>query len=238
MGNALKKETKRTVTKKSYSWATLLYPESCCSDYAKILVDMAIPCLISPLHDKDVNEDGTPKKPHYHVLMKFKTQKSNLQVEDIVSKISGAGCECIHDAGQYARYLTHMDDEDKAQYDASSVQIIGDIDYLKLTAPKLDTLDAFVEIIDLIENNDICTYTELIMLCRRNRPELMKVAIDKSYSLNIYLRGINQTEQRKLKREHDIQVAKTEQLLADGWTPVGGSIGSELFGKQLEVCDE
>ena len=28
-------------------------------------------CAISPLHDKDMNPDNTPKKPHYHVILTY-----------------------------------------------------------------------------------------------------------------------------------------------------------------------
>lgn len=235
MGNFIKKEQKRKVSRKSYVWATLLYPESCNPDFRKLLSDMAVPCLVSPLHDKDINDDGSLKKSHYHIIMKFKTQKSDLQIADIVSSIGGVGCEIVHDVGQYARYLIHLDDPDKAQYDSSNVFVIGDLDYNRLIAPSIQAVDAFVEVIDLIENNGIDTYTELVRLCRKNRPELIKVLMDKSYALNIYLRGIRQSDAKNLKYQQDLQVAKVEQLISDGWTPLSKNESFDIWGKQNEI---
>lgn len=234
MGNAIKKDEtkKRKVTKKSYYWATICYPESCKPEFKDILAEKKIPCAVSPLHDRDINEDGTPKKPHYHIVFAFPSQKSNLQIEDIVSAIGGVGCENVMDIGAYTRYLTHDDDEDKAQYSKDDIAIIGGFDYAKLSARKLDAVDAFGEIIDMIENNALRTYTEVVRCAKQNRPELMKVCMDKSYAIGQYLRGINQSEQREAKRKHDIQVACMEHLIAEGWKPVSKADAEEIWGKQ------
>ena len=41
------------------------------------------PAVISPLHDKDVTEDGERKKPHYHVILSYKGNKSFEQIDEI-----------------------------------------------------------------------------------------------------------------------------------------------------------
>lgn len=45
------------------NWATVVYPESAPKNWREILGEMRVPCFLSPLHDKDINPDGTPKKP-------------------------------------------------------------------------------------------------------------------------------------------------------------------------------
>ena len=68
----LKKE-KETRTR---SWTFVLYPESAPADWRDKLDDYHIEWVESPLHDRDLNGDGTPKKPHIHVLLSFGSVKS------------------------------------------------------------------------------------------------------------------------------------------------------------------
>lgn len=46
---------------KGRDWAFVLYPESVNPDWLNILQETHIQVAISPLHDKDVNPDFTPK---------------------------------------------------------------------------------------------------------------------------------------------------------------------------------
>lgn len=40
-----------------------MYPESMPKNWREILQKTGCPIAISPLHDKDINPDGTPKNP-------------------------------------------------------------------------------------------------------------------------------------------------------------------------------
>lgn len=76
------------------------------------------------LHDKDINVDGTPKKPHIHLLLHFGTafDTDNLlkwfqhvelkdnQIEKIKTNWVSA-----------LEYLTHMNDDTKYQYDLQDI---------------------------------------------------------------------------------------------------------------------
>lgn len=53
--------------KRTRNWATVVYPESAPDDWIMKLQEQCVPALISLLHDKDINADGTRKKEHYHV---------------------------------------------------------------------------------------------------------------------------------------------------------------------------
>ena len=56
---------------KKRNWAFVLYPESAPADWREQLQKTGLQCAISPLHDKDMNPDNTPKKPHYHVILTY-----------------------------------------------------------------------------------------------------------------------------------------------------------------------
>lgn len=58
------------------NFATVVYPESAPENWQDILSRHCVPAFISPLHDKDINPTGEPKKPHYHVVLMFEGKKS------------------------------------------------------------------------------------------------------------------------------------------------------------------
>lgn len=63
-----KYEEKRRGTRHR-GWVWVAYPESIADDWREALVNEGVPTYVSPLHDRDVNGNGVPKKPHYHGLM-------------------------------------------------------------------------------------------------------------------------------------------------------------------------
>lgn len=112
--------------------------------------DISHYCYI--LHDKDVNDDGTPKETHYHILVTVKQQKSLESIRRMFDNGSGINtlAKVIEDIVHDVRYLTHMDDPQKYQYEKSSIVTDG-TDYWSKVA-KDQTIDngneAFI--------NDLC----------------------------------------------------------------------------------
>lgn len=76
---------------RSTNWSFEVYPKTANENWEINLSDTLIPSLVSPLHDKDMNEDGTLKTPHYHVQLLFETKKSALEVADIAFTVAGSG---------------------------------------------------------------------------------------------------------------------------------------------------
>ena len=122
--------------KRTRNWLTILYPESLRDDFRDVIRGWHVPALLSPLHDKDVNKDGTPKKPHYHLLVMFKGVKRYGQMEELFGGLLTAGhaepMECQDMRGS-ARYFCHMDDAEKHRYPESDVTTFGGIDYQEMT---------------------------------------------------------------------------------------------------------
>ena len=110
-------------TKRTRNWATIIYPrqnegeETTCPDnWVEILSQLAVKAVASPLHDNDVTEDGEVKKAHRHVVIAFDGVKTQAQAKEIFEKIGGVGCEPISSLFSMTRYLTHLDNPEKAQY--------------------------------------------------------------------------------------------------------------------------
>lgn len=117
-------------TKRSTYWATICYPESMKKEPKAILDHFnqrSIGFYLSPLHDRDLDEDGNAKKPHYHLLMRFASLKSQLQVQIILNEITDVQPVIISNLTQYGRYLLHLDNPEKAQYNKEDV--ISNLDY-------------------------------------------------------------------------------------------------------------
>lgn len=48
---------------KKRNWVMVAYPDSLPENWLDILVQTGLPCAISPLHDRDTEATGEPKKP-------------------------------------------------------------------------------------------------------------------------------------------------------------------------------
>lgn len=156
-------EKKSSGTGRTRNFATVVYPESAPENWREILDNLHIPCFISPLHDKDVNEkDNTPKKPHYHVLALYETVKTDEQARANFDKIGGVGLERINSVRGYSRYLCHLDNPEKHQYSVDDVIAVGGLDYIQSIGTAADKAKAIREMITWIEEEDITCWADLL----------------------------------------------------------------------------
>lgn len=159
-------------------WATVVYPESAPDNWLSIIGDMMIPCYISPLHDKDLNADKTPKKPHYHVFMIFEGKKSQAQIKEIVSRFGGVGQENILSKRGYARYLCHLDNPEKAQYNTDDVKAFGGLDYESDIGIVINKYKIIKEMVGFVSANNILYYADLLDYASENEPQWFRVLCD------------------------------------------------------------
>lgn len=162
------------------NFATVLYPESAPQDWKDILMKYAIPGFISPLHDKDVNPTGEPKKPHYHIMLMFEGKKTKDQVSLIFKSFGGVGCEDIKSARGYARYLCHKDNPEKAQYNQEEVISFGGADYQNIIGTAADKIKAINEMKEFCDKYDCSSFYLLSKYAGKNRPDWDKVLIETS----------------------------------------------------------
>ena len=146
-------------------WATVVYPESAPDNWLSVLSDLMIPCYVSPLHDRDLNADNTPKKPHYHVFMIFDGKKSRQQIKEIVERFGGVGQENIISKRGYARYLCHLDNPEKAQYDPEQVRSLCGADYHHTIGLAIDKYKAIREMMHFCKEYSIIAYSDLLEYC-------------------------------------------------------------------------
>lgn len=115
------------------NFAFILYPESSPADWESKLSALHIPCVLSPPHDKDVDENGQVKKLHFHVILKFDSVKTIPQVLNYLWTSGFSHVEFVEpikSLKSYERYLIHMDDPDKFQYKKEDVKCFSGASYL------------------------------------------------------------------------------------------------------------
>ena len=171
-----KKEPKRD--NRGRNFATIVYPDSAPENWQEILAGLFVPAFISPLHDKDLNPTGEPKKPHWHVMLMFEGKKSDEQVREMFAQIGGVGMDKVNSIRGYARYLCHMDNPEKAQYAPEEVRALCGADYTGIIGLVTDKYKAIGEMSDLCEDNGIISYSELLKYCRMERYDWFRVLCD------------------------------------------------------------
>lgn len=167
-------------TGRTRNYATVVYQESAPADWQAVLEECFISAFISPYHDKDKNPDGEDKKPHWHVMIMFDTVKTKEQAKEIFDKIGGVGCEVINSMRGYARYLCHLDNPDKHQYDRKDVVCLSGADYETVISLPSDKYTALADMVDFIVDGNIYSYAVFLFWCHLNRPDWFKVLCDSS----------------------------------------------------------
>lgn len=153
---------------KKRNWAFILYPESAPKDWREQLQKSGLQCAISPLHDKDLNPDGTVKKPHYHVILVYGNTTTYNNVKALTNgRLGQTVPQPLEQVQGYYRYLTHEDNPEKAQYSKLDIKSINGFDirdFVELTATEVDKIKG--EISDYIFTNSITEYADLVLVCR------------------------------------------------------------------------
>lgn len=168
--------------KKSRYWTFLIYPDSAPSNWYELLEDLHLPICISPLHDKDTNPDGEPKKPHYHVMICWEGPTSQNNVQDISNLFSGVLPFPVASVKGMYNYFTHKDNPDKFQYDSKDIVCISGFnidDYKNYTSNEI--LEIRLRIDEFIKTHMIFEYFEL-------REKLI------DYDLELYTYASNNTQ--------------------------------------------
>ena len=109
------------------NFATVVYIDSMPDNFFDLLSDLHLPIAVSPLHDRDLKEDGSQefKKPHYHVLFCLDGKITETKAREMIRSFGGVGLEQVRSKKAYQRYLCHMDDLDKAQYSQADIKVFG-----------------------------------------------------------------------------------------------------------------
>ena len=149
---------------KKRNWAFVLYPESAPADWREQLTKSGIQAAVSPLHDRDLNADGEPKKPHYHVILVYGNPTTYNNVKSFTNgKLGQTVPQPLEQVRGYYRYLTHEDNPEKEQYSKSDIQLINGFDirdFGEMTKSEVTRYKR--ELLDFIRDNNLIEYSDLL----------------------------------------------------------------------------
>jgi len=165
MTNVTQKQKKETTKDGRYrQWTIVVYPDSAPADWRDRL--NGLQWVESPLHDKDVNPDGTLKKPHWHILIVCSNKKNYEQIKEIADSINGASPQYVQNLTGMLRYFAHLDNPEKAQYKKNDIIGHGvDVSKYLESEDDIDKLEQDIEI--YCEENHIAEYAQLIKISRQ-----------------------------------------------------------------------
>lgn len=143
---------------KKRNWGFVVYPESAPSNWKELLIKTGLPAVISPLHDRDINEGvGENKKPHWHVIVCYNGPTSFNVVQSVTDKFNSPMPVPIESMKGAYRYLTHKDNPEKFQYDEKDIERLNGFsiaDFVELTRNEVNVIKK--ELQKLIR--DLCIY--------------------------------------------------------------------------------
>jgi hypothetical protein len=116
----------RQMTGRIRNFTFIVYPESAPDDWIEQITALGLPWAMSPLHDKDLNPDETPKKPHYHCIIQYPNTTPIKAFAKIIMPLAHCAIpqKCLSVVGTY-RYFSHMDNPEKYQYDRDEIEVFN-----------------------------------------------------------------------------------------------------------------
>ena len=148
------------------TWTFLVYPESAPENWREILDGYHVPWVESPLHDKDINPDGEPKKAHWHIVLFFDGKKSFEQVEEITEAINAPIPQKTANPKGLVRYLIHMDNPEKYQYKREEIVCHSGAEIDEYFALSSSSRRAVLwEIIEFIQDSRIENFSDFVGFC-------------------------------------------------------------------------
>lgn len=180
------------------NYTTVVYEESAPNNWLDILSDHLVPAFVSPLHKDDENPDGEKKKAHYHVVIMFDSMKTIEQAREITTSIGGVGCEAVKSIRGVARYLCHLDNPEKAQYETTNVRCFCGADYHDIISLKIDKFVAIGEMEEFCEKYDVVSFFALSRYATKYRSDWSRVLKE---SASVYMREY--LKSRQWSKEND-----------------------------------
>ena len=180
----------RNPPNKSKYFCAVLYPDSSSYDTDKLikgLADEHLSFAVSPIHNRDVEEDGSRKKAHYHLLLAYSSATTLSNIRGWF-KACGMPESDLHSirvcasAVGYFRYLTHKDNPEKAQYDVKDIRLFNDSNevFKKFSKSASDKIDDLVRIFEIVDELDTISFHTLVQYLMLNERDLFKLLASSS----------------------------------------------------------
>lgn len=154
---------KKSTDNRARTWTFVLYEESAPENWRDMLDEQHIQWVESPWHDKDMNANGEPKKKHKHILLMFSGKKSYEQIKEITDSLKQPIPQRCHDARALVRYMAHLDNPEKAQYNVNDIKPHGGVDVSEMLKPSSSERYSLIrDMIDYIRSKGVTEFQDLM----------------------------------------------------------------------------
>lgn len=211
------------------NWAVILYPDDLPENWKSLIDERLVKWIEGPVHNQDLNPDGTPKKEHVHTLFMFENVKSQQQIIDFFKDLFGesesgsivgvAMPQQASDRCAVVRYMAHLDHPSKVQYDVAEIIGHNGADPSEILRYSLtETIDMMISIEEFIEKNNITELCDLSALIRYGHPEWYHIITTKNtLYFNAFIRShrhkkLFEAQSQSVIQEHNIDLETGEIL--------------------------
>lgn len=196
---------------KSKYFCCILYPDSSTYNFDKVIKSLAeehLTFAVSPIHDRDVDNVGSLKKAHFHLLLAYSSATTLSNIRGWFKACGMPESElhtvrlCASGVGYY-RYLTHEDNPEKAHYDANDIRVFNDFEELfkKFSKTGSSKIDDLVHIFQIVDELNTISFHSLIQYLMLNERDLFKM-LTSSSALAICVKEYQRSLEYDLKRSN------------------------------------
>lgn len=201
--------SKPNENKRARNWCAVVYPDSAPENWKEQLDALNIKWACSPLHDKDVDDDGVIKKAHYHIIICHSGNKSFEQIRDDLKFLNCPIPQICRDVRSSTRYLVHLDHPHKYQYNRDDIECYGGFDLSNIMAlSSSEKKQVITEVLQYIRDNNVTEYYDLVNYCMDEKHDTWFPVIIDGYSILItnYIksyRNMLETKAKKAKEDYN-----------------------------------
>lgn len=185
------------------NWTFLVYPESAPENWRELINAEHIAWVESPLHEGEQNPDNeSEKKAHWHVMLAFESHKTFDQVLEITKQINSPIPKKVNSMVGLVRYMVHMDNPEKKQYNVSDIKAYGGISVADMLKPTSTKRYAIIrEMITYVKENQITQMIDLIEYAmNEHEDDWFPLLCDNcAYIMNIAVKSIWHKSQQDLQ---------------------------------------
>lgn len=203
--------------KRSQYWAFIVYPESAPAEWIQILESRHIAMAISPLHHPGKSDptpeepEGIERKEHHHVMMFFGSLKSAGQAEEIAKSVNGTIPFRIESREGYARYLCHLDNPEKEQFDLDQVIELSGLVYRDNIGAPYNRTTVLREILDHVRTGGLFSFSDFVFWCADNNDTWFRaLTSDCAYIVKEVMQSAYWTMKNRIELQQMTGAAKEE----------------------------
>lgn len=171
-------------------YTCILYPESAKVGWFDKLCEFGIKCAVSPLHDKDLSEDGNVKKAHFHLLFQFDNKKTIQSFEyECALPLGAVRCQPVRNIKSFTRYLCHLDNPEKAAYLEGDVVSLNGFNYERLAAQPQCYNEKVIALLDSLDTYNGYSVNGFLHFLRSKNDNLLVFAFQNTAKIRDVLRS-------------------------------------------------